>query len=165
MSTVFFRRLSGIRELKVERSQREVLQARDQLSACEDALRAASAAHAGEVARRYAVSQRWRAQRLALADFDQQATIGHEAELRRCDQRIAAALCVVERLAAQRDAASCALQAAQAQLDRRRAELAKAEQGVSQFRALERARDEAAEEDEMDELAVLRRAPALMESP
>lgn len=163
MSSALFRRLCSIRQSKVERAEREVLQCKAVLACREGALQAAHAEHSRELARKNATAASWRERRLTLAAFNTDALDGHQVELLHCDRRIAHALAAVEQCTAERDEAARALEAAQQALLRRRVELNKAEQGVSQHLAVERVRDEAVEEDELDELAVICWKPGLRE--
>ena len=130
----------------------------------EQALLAAQQAHRAARLSKERLVTDWRADRLALRAFDAQAREGHEAELARSERRIAEVEAVVAQRRKERDEAARALQAARDALARRRAELAKAQNGVTQHQAMERRRDEANEEDELDELAVLRRPAAAFAS-
>jgi hypothetical protein len=156
VSVTLFQKLSTVRESKVERARRECRRMQDALASCEQALALAQGVHGSMLAQKQAVALRWRADRLALEAFDADACDCHHFELARFDRRIAEALDAVTRRSKERDASARDLAAARNALIRRQVELTKAQSGVTQHRLLQQRHDEAIEEDELDELAVLR---------
>lgn len=160
MSSATFRRLCAVRQIKVERASREVARRQEALAQREEALLAARAAAALRLAERGQLVDGWRAERLALSAFDTEAYDGHQAELTRCERRIAQAQAVVQVHLAERDEAARALRAAAQALLACRIDLNKAERATEQHRVSERVRDEALEEDEQDELSVVARGRA-----
>lgn len=163
MSIALFQKLSAVRESKVERAQRECHRAKGALALCEQALALAQGFHRAMQQEKQATAQRWRVDRLALRPFDGDAFDCHQYELARCDRRIAEALDGVARRSKERDESARNLEAARMALARRQVELTKARSGVTQQRLLQQCRDEAIEEDELDELAVLRPRQSLLE--
>lgn len=164
MSVSLFRKICAVRESKVERAQRECHRIQDELVLKEQALALARDAHCALQAGKQAASLRWRSERLALEPFDSNACDSHQVTLARWDRKIAQALDVVTQRSAQRDECARALDAARKDLMRKQMELTKAQSGVAQHRLLQQQRDDAIEEDELDELAVLRPRQVLLET-
>ena len=164
MSIALFQKLCAVRESKVERAQRECRRMQDLLAQCEQALELAEGLHRSMLAGKQAVTLRWRADRLALESFDADACDCHRVALSRWDRRIAEALEAVTRRSTEREEAARQLEDALKALMRRQVELTKAQSGVAQHRLLQQQRDEAIEEDELDELAVLRPRQSVLES-
>jgi hypothetical protein len=162
MSLALFRQLRSIRQGKLAQAERELRARLDEATSARMRAEAAQAEHQAMLDGKRALEAQWRASRLDLRTFVQDDCLAQAAALARWDTRIEASHVALQQAMAQLQEAMVAIQAAREALARCRVELAKADKGVERQRELLNQRDEALEEDELDELGTLasRHGPA-----
>ena len=155
MKLALLQRLCEVRRHKIERAEKECRDIRQEVSVLEHNLGLAQQDHAAKVADKEAHRQAWQVARLEMKPFDSGDIICHEALMARCDSQINQADQLVSVRRMQVEEGMDRLAWAQRQLVARRMELTKAEEAVSRVTAAQREHDEAVEEDELDEIALL----------
>lgn len=155
MSLVVFQTLCRVRQGKVEHAEREFRAQQAAAVRAQMQADAARAAHEATLDDQRALAARWRASRLALRSFVHDDCVTHEAEMARAERRIQLSLAALQDSLRRLDDALRLARAAREALAHCRVDLSKAEKGVELQQSLQRAHDEATEEDELDELAML----------
>ena len=160
MTLALLRQLEQVREGKLAQAEREH---RERLHAAAEARARRDRADAevrALIEGKRALQARWRAQRLARESFVHDDCLAQDAALVHSERRIEAGQAVLQQAETRLEAAMQAAQQARAVLARCRIDLAKAGHAVARERERRAQREEAREEDELDELALLTRGAA-----
>lgn len=160
MTLALLRQLHHVREGKLAQAEREHFARLAEAARARTLHEATEAEHRATVEAKRALQAQWRAQRLARDTFVQDDCLAQDAALGQWDRRIAASRAAMDEAAVQLTQALQAVQQARDALARSRVDLAKAERAVEREREQLARRDEAREEDELDELAILGRGAA-----
>lgn len=155
MKLALLQRLRVVRQYKIERAEKECRVIREEILGLEHNLALAVHQHAGMVAEKDGHRRAWNAARLEMQPFDSHDIICHEALMARCDSQINQAGQLIDVRRMQVEDGKERLAHAQRQLVARRMELNKAEEAIARVLAALREHDEAVEEDELDEIAVM----------
>jgi len=155
MSLALFRQLRSIRQGKLAQAERDFRARLDAATRARMRADAAQVEYQVMLDGKHSLEAHWRASRLERRAFIQDDCLAQAAALVRWDHRIEASRHVLQQAMAEFEQAMLAVQAAREALARCRVELAKADKGVARQRELLNQRDEALEEDELDELGTL----------
>lgn len=155
MKLALLQRLRVVRQYKIERAEKECRVIREEILGLEHNLALAVHQHSGMVAEKDGHRRAWNAARLEMQPFDSHDIICHEALMARCDSQINQAGQLIDVRRMQVEEGKERLAHAQRQLVARRMELNKAEEAIARVQAALREHDEAVEEDELDEIAVM----------
>ena len=155
MKLALLQRLCIVRRHKIERAEKSCRTIREEVEVLERDLTLVQQHHAAMLADKHRYRMAWQAARLELRPFDSGDIVCHEALMARCNTLINQADQLVSVRRMQLEEGMDRLAQAHQLLVQRRMELAKAEEAISRVVAAQRERDEAVEEDELDQIAVM----------
>lgn len=155
MKQALLQKLCVVRRHKIERAEKVCRTIREEVEVLERDVMIAQQDHAAMLADRHGHRMAWQAARLELKPFDSGDIACHEALMARCDARINQAEQLVSVRVMQFEEGKDRLEQAQQVLVQRRMDLAKAEEAISRLMTEQRESDEAVEEDELDQIAVM----------
>jgi flagellar biosynthesis chaperone FliJ len=155
MKLALLQRLCVVRRYKIERAERECRMVQEEILGLEHNLALAVQQRASAAAEKDAHRRAWHTARVQMKPFDSGDIICYEALMTRCDSQINQADQLISVRRMQVEEGKERLARAQRQLVERRMELNKAEAALERVTAALREHDEAVEEDELDEIAVM----------
>lgn len=155
MKLTLLQRLCVVRQYKIERAEKECRVIREEILGLEHNLALAAQQHAAVVAEKDHHRRAWHNARLEMKPFDSHDIVCHEALMTRCDSQINQADQLISVRRMQVEEGKERLAYAQQQLMQRRKELNKTEEAIARVKADQLEHDEAVEEDELDEIAVM----------
>lgn len=160
MSLAQWQRLCGIRQTRLERAEREVAAAREEVQRRAQVLEAARAQWQAECDTRLRLAAAWRQARVSGVRFERDDQHAQDAAMERAAQRIQAAQQRQQQRQGELAQAERALQAARQRLAEARADQGRAEKARDQVGDALRLRREARDEADTEELALLARTSA-----